>query len=62
MLSVRCLYGCVVSVESGSFSEENRRNREFFGKIFDGAIKVLSKLHEKSPLAVVETFQRAILY
>lgn len=61
MLSLRCLYCCVASIECRSFSEGNRNNREFFGEIFGVAISGLLKLHEKSPLEVVETFQRAIL-
>lgn len=60
-LSLRCLYGRVLSIEYRSFSEENRKNREIVGKIVGIAISGLLKLHEKSPLVVVETFQRAFL-
>lgn len=60
-LSLRCLYGRVLSIEYRSFSEGNRKNREIVGKIFCVAISGLLKLHEKSPLEVVETFQRAFL-
>lgn len=61
MLSLRCLYGCVVSIDNGSFSERNRKNRENFGELFGDAIKTVVKLHEKSPLAVVGTYQRAFM-
>ena len=56
MLSPRCLYGCVASIDNGSFPEGNRNNRDNFGDLFGGSIVRVVKLHEKSPLAVVGTY------